>query len=129
MARINLRVSEGMRGELIDLTKATGLSQTKLVKNALAERLSVQKAADAESSTRIPTWVPDGKYVALVRGSVAAVGDSVADVSATAIIKFPDEPIRVIRKGRRIKPIHYALLAEPTLKSWKYEIVEPDFFL
>jgi predicted transcriptional regulator/predicted aspartyl protease len=128
MAIINLRVSEEMKRKLTDLAKATGSSQTELMKNALAEKLTVHETADIQSSATIPSWVPDGKYVALVRGAVAAVGDSVADVSSAAVVEFPNEPVRVVRKGKRIKPIHYAFVAEAGLKCWKYEIVDEDFY-
>jgi hypothetical protein len=44
---------------------------------------------------------------------VAAVGNSVAKVSAAAVTKFPDDPIRVTRKGKSVKPVHYAFVAMP----------------
>jgi predicted aspartyl protease len=128
LAIVNLRVSEEMKRMLMELAKATHTSQTELVKNALAERLTVHETAGTQPSTAVPSWVPDGKYVALVRGAVAAVGDSVADVSCAAVVKFPNDPIRVVRKGKHIRPIHYAFLAETTLKCWKYEIVDDESY-
>ncbi len=120
MAIINLRVPEEMKRKLADFAKATGTSQTEMVKGAVAEKLKVHEVARAGLRTNIPSWVPYGKYVALVRGAVAAVGDSVADVSAAAVVKFPNDPIRVVRKGKRIKPIQYTFLAEASLRCWKY---------
>jgi hypothetical protein len=128
MAIINLRVSEEMKKKFTELANAIGSSQTELVKSALAEKLSVHETAGSHSTTVVPPWVPDGKYVALVREAVAAVGDSVADVSSAAVAKFPNDPIRIVRKGKRIKPIQYAFLAETTLKCWKYEIVDEEFY-
>jgi len=83
-----------------------------MVKTAVAEKLTIHEAEHGEAPTDIPSWVPQGKYVALVRGAVAAVGDSVADVSCAAAVKFPNDPIRVVRKGKSIKPVQYAFMAE-----------------
>ena len=111
MAVVNLRIPEEMKRKLAGLAKATGATQTKMVKNAVAEKLIIHEVASAESSTNIPNWVPEGKYVALVREAVAAVGDSVAEVTSAALSKFPDDAIHVACKGRSIKAIHYAFLA------------------
>jgi uncharacterized protein involved in propanediol utilization len=119
VAIINLRVSEEMRRRLAGLAKAKGASQTEMVKTAVAEKLMVDEVAHAEPSMEIPSWIPEGKYVALVRGAVAAVGDSVADVVAAALAKFPEDAIHVARKGRSIKAVHYAFLAEAEMKCWK----------
>ena len=123
MAIINLRVSEEMKRKLAGFAKAKGASQTEMVKTAVAEKLAVHEVARTEPSTDIPSWVPEGKYVALVRGAVAGVGDSVADVVTAALSRFPDDPIYVARKGRSIKPVHYAFLAQMEMKCWKYVTV------
>jgi predicted aspartyl protease len=120
VAIINLRVSEEMKRKLAGLAKAKATSQTEMVKAAIAEKLAVHEVARTETSTEIPHWVPDGKYVALVRGAVAGVGDSVADAVTAALSKFPDDPIHVARKGRPIKPVHYAFLAQTEMKCWRY---------
>ena len=124
MAIINLRVPEEMKRKLAGFAKAAGASQTEMVKTALAEKLTVHEVASAEPSRNIPSWVPDGKYVALVRGAVASVGDSVADVVNDALTKFPDDAIHVTRKGKSIKPVHYAFLAQSEMKCWKYVTVD-----
>jgi predicted aspartyl protease len=128
LAIINLRVPEEMKRKLAGFAKAKGTSQTEMVKTAVAEKLMVHEVARSETVAEIPSWVPEGKYVALVRGAVAAVGDSVADVSSTAITKFPNESIRVARKGKPIRPVQYAFLAEASLRCWKYEMVDREFF-
>ena len=112
MAVVNLRMPEEMKRKLAGLAKATGASQTEMVKSAVAEKLTIHEVARAESNTSIPSWVPEGKYVALVRGAVAAVGDSVAEVVSAALTKFPDDAIHVARKGRAIKAVHYTFLAQ-----------------
>ena len=86
----------------------------------MSEKLTIYEVARTELSTEIPGWVPEGKYVALVRGAVAAVGDSVAVAVSTALAKFPDNAIHVARKGKPIKPVHYAFLAQAEMKYWKY---------
>src|SRR5208282_3295051 len=98
MAVVNFRIPEEMKRRLAGIAKATGASQTEMVKSAVAEKLTIHEVARAESSANIPSWVPEGKYVALVRGAVAAVGDSVAEVVSGALTKFPDEAIHVARK-------------------------------
>lgn len=123
-AIINLRVPEEMKRKLTGFAKATGTSQTDMVRTALAERLAVHEIARTEPDTHIPSWVPEGKYVALVRGAVAAVGDSVADVVTATLAKFPDDAIHVARKGKSIKPLHYAFLAQTEMKCWKYVTVD-----
>jgi hypothetical protein len=120
MAIINLRVSEETNRKPASLSKARGLSQSEIVETAVAERLVVQEVAGGESITDIPSWVPQGKYVALVRGAVAAVGDSVADVVTATLEKFPDDPIHVARRGGSIKPVQYAFLAQTEMKYSKY---------
>jgi hypothetical protein len=102
-----------------------GTTQTDLVKNAITDRITAHETAKAEASTAIPEWVPDGKCVALVRGAVAAVGDSVAEVVADAIAKFGDEAIHVARKGKLIRSIHYAFVPEGVYSS-KYAYISCD---
>ena len=79
-------------------------------------------------STSIPSWVPEEKYVAIVRGAVTAVGDSVAEVVSTALSKFPDDAIHVARKGKPIKAIHYAFLAYAEMRCWKYLTVDRESY-
>lgn len=113
MATINLRVTEEIKRRLGVFASAKGCQPKRSREEPVAEKLLVQEAADFEPA-KVPSWVPDGKYVALVRGSVAAVGRSVAEVSPTAITKFPNDPIRVTRKGKRIKSVEYAFLGVDT---------------
>lgn len=108
MAVVNLRIPEEMKRKLAGIAKATGASQTE---SAVAEKLTIHEVARAESNTSIPRWVPEGKYVALVRGAVAAVGDSVAEVVSAALAKFPDDAIHVARKGKSIRAVHYAFVS------------------
>jgi predicted aspartyl protease len=128
VAIINLRVSEDMKRKLAVFAKAESASQTAIVKAAVEEKLAVYEASNVRTSAAIPSWVPNGKFIALVRGAVAAVGDTVADVSSAAVAKFPNDPVRVVRKGRRIKPVQYAFLAQSTLKCWKYEMVDEESY-
>jgi predicted aspartyl protease len=124
VAIINLRVSEEMKRKLAGFAKAKGASQTEMVKTAVEEKLAVDEVSRSEPSRDIPSWVPEGKYVALVRGAVAGVGDSVADVVTAALSRFPNDPIHVARKGRSIKPVQYAFLAQTEMKCWKYVTVD-----
>lgn len=77
MTVVNFRISEEMKRKLAGIAKATGATQTEIVKSAVAEKLTIHEVARRESNAKIPNWVPEGKYVAIVRGAVAAVGDSV----------------------------------------------------
>ena len=128
MAILNIRVDETLRRKIANLAKALGTTQTDLVKNAITGRITAHETAKAEAETAIPEWVPDGKCVALVRGAVAAVGDSVAEVVADAIAKFGDEPIHVALKRKPIRPIHYAFAAHATVKCWKYLTADGESF-
>jgi len=62
-------------------------------------------------NVNIPNWLPDGIYIAFVQAAVAALGDSVAVVVTVALAKFPYKAIHVTRKGKPIKPMHYAFSA------------------
>jgi predicted CopG family antitoxin/predicted transcriptional regulator len=124
MAVVNFRIPEEMKRKLAGIAKATGASQTEMVKAAVAEKLAIHEVARAKSSANIPSWVPEGKYVALVRGAVAAVGESVAEVVSGALTKFPDDAIHVARKGRPIKAVKYAFLAQTEVRCWKYVTVD-----
>ena len=124
MAIVNLRIPEEMKRKLAGIAKATGASRTEMVKSAVAEKLTIHEVSLAESSTSVPSWIPEGKYVALVRGAVAAVGDSVAEAVSAALTKFPDDAIHVARKGKSIKAVHYAFLANADMKCWKYVTVD-----
>ncbi len=128
MAVINVRVAGEMKRKLAELAKSAGATQSELVKTAVAEKIVVHQAAKLESVTTVPDWVPDGKYVALVRGAVAAVGDSVAEVVADALTKFSEEPIHVARKGLPIERIHYAFLTNAAVKCWKYITVGQESY-
>lgn len=92
------------------------------------EKITVHEIAQEAAPLTIPARVPDGMYVALVRGAVAAVGDSVADVVAAALQKFSDDPLYVARKGKPIKTLHYAFLAEASIKCWKYTKVDEQSY-
>jgi len=120
---VNLRIPDGMKRKLESIAKETGVSQIEVVKSAVGEKLTINEFARTKLSTEIPGWVPEGKYVALVRGTVAAVGESVADVVSTALAKFPDDAILVARKGKPIKAVHYAFLAQAEMRCWKYVTV------
>jgi predicted DNA-binding protein len=124
MAVVNLRIPEEMKRKLERIAKATGASQTEMVKSAVAEKLTIHEVAKAQLSTTVPSWVPEGKFVALVRGAVAAVGDSVAEVVSATLTKFPDDPIHVARKGKPIKAVDYAFLAQAEMRCWKYVTVD-----
>jgi predicted aspartyl protease/predicted transcriptional regulator len=128
MAVVNFRIPEEMKRKLAGIAKATGASQTEMVKSAVAEKMIIHEAARAQSSANVPNWIPEGKYVALVRGAVAAVGDSVAEVVSAALTKFPDEAIHVARKGKSIKTFQYAFLAETEMKCWKYVTVDQQSY-
>ena len=128
VAVVNIRIPEEMKRKLADIAKATGASQTEMVKSAVAEKLTIHEVAHAESSANIPSWVPKGKYVAVVRGAVAAVGDSVADVVSAALTKFPDDAIHAARKGNSIKAVHYAFLAQTEINCWKYVTVDQQTY-
>jgi len=128
MAVLNVRLAEEMKRKLAELAKAVGTSQSHLVKSAVEEKIAVHEVAHTDAPPKIPEWVPDGKYVALVRGAVAAVGDSVAEVVAAALQKFSEDHIHVARKGRLIKPVHYAFFAEATMKCWKYATVDEQSY-
>jgi len=128
VAIVNLRIPEEMKRKLAGIAKATGASQTEMVKSAVAEKLTIHEVSVTESSTSVPSWIPEGKYVALVRGAVAAVGDSVAETVSAALTKFPDDAIHVARKGKSIKAIHYAFLAKAEMKCWKYVTVDQQTY-
>jgi len=129
LAVLNVRLGEEMKRKLAELAKVVGASQSELVKGAVRERIAVHEVAKEETAPLIPEWIPEGKYVALVRGAVASVGDSVAEVVAMALEKFADDPIYVGRKGKMISPIHYAFLAEESIRCWKYARVDEQNFL
>jgi hypothetical protein len=116
-----------MKRKLAGIAKATGASQTEMVKSAV-EKMAIHDAARAQSSANVPNWIPEGKYVALVRGAVAAVGDSVAEVVSATLTKFPDEAIHVACKGKSIKRVQYAFLAQTEMKCWKYVTVDQQSY-
>ncbi len=108
MPAINVRVGGETKRKLAKLAKSAGTTRSELVKSSVADKIAVHQTARLASPMTIPDWIPRGKYVALVRVGVAAVGDSVAEVVATALDKFSEEPIHVARKGRPIESVHYA---------------------
>jgi len=128
VAAVNVRVEEEMKRKLAELAKSAGATQSELVKSTIAEKIAVHQTARLVSPTTIPDWVPKGKYVALVRGAVAAVGDSVAEVVASALDKFSEEPVHVARKGRPIERVNYAFLVSAATKCWKYLTVNQDSY-
>lgn len=56
MAVVNFRIPEEMKRRLAGIAKATGASQTEMVKSAVAEKLTIHEVARAESSANIPSW-------------------------------------------------------------------------
>ncbi len=105
VAILNVRLDKASKREPANLAKSIGACQSELVKSSITGKLAVHQAANTETTTTIPEWVRWGKYVALVRGSVAAVGDLGAEVVAAAFMKFRADPIHVTRKGKSIKPV------------------------
>lgn len=98
---------------------------SKIVKELLDERLTIEAHETPSQDWSIPDWVPDGKFVALVKGAVVAVGDSVAEVTAQAASKFRDEYVQVKRKGQPIPVVEYAYHTLTELKCWRYYSVGP----
>ena len=56
------------------------------------------------------------------------MGDSVAEVVATALDKFSEEPVHVARKGRPIERVNYAFLVSAAIKCCKYLTVNQDSY-
>jgi hypothetical protein len=81
-----------------------------VVKDLLAQQVLIERLAPRHDAP-VPEWVPRGKYVALVKGGVAAVGDSVAGVASEAMSKFAQQPVVVKRKDAPIPQIDYAYAA------------------
>lgn len=100
---------------------------SKVVKELLGERLVIEELEEAKDWP-VPNWVPEGKYVALVKGAVAAVGDSIPYVLDQAVSRFKHEAIQVKRKGKPISKIEYSFFASAEVRCWRYASVgENDY--
>lgn len=122
LATINVRIDPALKEEVQKTLAKRRQKLSRVVKDLLAQQLLIERLAPPRDAP-VPEWVPRGKYVALVKGVVAAVGDSAATVASEAMSKFPQEPVVVKRKGAPIPRIDYAYAALAELHCWRYLVV------
>lgn len=104
------------------------MALSRVIRELITEAVTIDERGEVKRFTDLPTWIPEGKYVALVKGAVVAVCDTVSDAALEAIRKFRDEPFSIVRKGGSIRKIDYAFFAEEMLKCWAFSGVGESLF-
>jgi len=98
-------------------------SVSEFVRKILDEKMAIEEFAQTTSQPEnlvIPSYVPEGKYVAFVNGAVVGVGDNPSDVAQIAVGKFPNLPLVIKFNGPRQKPMEYVYISLSNPQSWKY---------
>ncbi|MHA1315691.1 MAG: DUF5678 domain-containing protein [Candidatus Helarchaeota archaeon] len=92
--------------ELIESKKYKSISD--FIRSAIIERLKIEETSGLKNKNIvIPDWIPDGKFVAIVRGAIVAVGDTAVEVTRESVAKFPDGSWVIKRKGKSVKIPEY----------------------
>ncbi len=130
MTILNIGINEKTKKKLKDIVKVSEYKTvSELVRSTINAALKIEETQRAASQEiEIPEWIPEGKYIAFVKGSIAAVGDSIAEVSREAAAKFPNESCIIRRQGKKIQLREYVFSAFSELKCWQYSMVEDRRF-
>ncbi|MHA1325634.1 MAG: hypothetical protein ACTSRL_22825, partial [Candidatus Helarchaeota archaeon] len=122
MTVLNVGINEKTKKKLKEVVKLSEYKTvSELVRSTINEKLTIEEAEkDVIQKVTIPEWIPEGKYIAFVKGSIAAVGDSIAEVSREAATKFPNEACVIKRQGAKIQLLEYVFSAFTELKCWQY---------
>jgi len=115
---INLRVKEELKKKLEKLAAQEGKTVSQLIRELIEEKIAVTEIPTHEEE-EVPDWVPNGSYVALVKGAVVSLAKTASEAAAEALSKFPEGPIRIVRKGPPPRRVEYAFLAEEMM-CWPY---------
>ena len=95
------------------------------VREAIEEKIKVEEIfQNTKEELEIPDYVPDGKYVAIIRNTIVGIGDSPSELVMNLSLKFMDDSMRIKKKGQKDDPIEYVFLAEKSLNCWQYLEVE-----
>ncbi len=121
MTTLNINIDEKKKKKLKELAN---ISEDKTISNfvrtAIEQKMVVEeKFQDKKVEIEIPEYIPDGKYVAIVRNTIVGIGDSPSELIMEISSKFMEDSIAIRKKGKKDKPLEYVFLAEQ-LKCWEY---------
>ncbi|MHA1301563.1 MAG: DUF5678 domain-containing protein [Candidatus Helarchaeota archaeon] len=123
MTILNIHIKEDEKKKIQNYVNSKEIkSVSKFVRSLIAEKLEMERQIqDYEDDIVIPDYIPKNKFVAIVKGSIVAVGDTPSEVCEIAITKFPKLPISIKFTGpNKFKPPEFIYMSLSKLNCWKY---------
>jgi predicted aspartyl protease len=128
MAIVNIHMQEEDKKKLQHTVKTLNeKSISEFMRKLVAEKVQIEECAQQKEYSQqviIPDYIPKNKYVAIVNGAIAGIGDSVTEVSLLAVEKFPNLPLVIKYNGPKPKQQHYAYMSLSDPHCWKYINIE-----
>jgi len=133
MTILNIHMKKEDKKEIQDFVNSKKIkSVSEFVRKIMAERLEMEKQFqdfEDEKDFKIPEYIPKNKFIAIVKGSIVAVGETPSEVSQIAITKFPNLPIKIKFSGpKKFKPPEFIFMSLSKLNCWKYFDFEDELY-
>jgi len=122
MTLLNIKIDKKKKEHLKEIIKDTEYkSISDFVRNVIDEKIKILESKKQNEEIPAPDWIPDGKYYAIVKSLIVAVGDSPSAIAQEVAFKFPFEKVIINRKNKEIPELEYAYSSHITdLKCWPY---------
>jgi hypothetical protein len=122
MVTLNINFEKKKKEKLNKIIQKTDHNTiSSFVRDAIEEKIKVEEIfQNTKEELEIPDYVPDGKYVAIVRNTIVGIGDSPSELVMNLSSKFIEDSIRIKKKGQKHVPLEYVFLAEKNLNCWQY---------
>jgi Arc/MetJ-type ribon-helix-helix transcriptional regulator/predicted aspartyl protease len=122
MTLLNIKIDKKKKEHIKEMIKDSEYkSISDFVRNVIDEKIKILESKKQIEEIEVPDWIPDGKYYAIVKGAIVAVGDSPSSIAQEIAFKFPFEKIIIDRKNKEIPELEYAYSSHITdLNCWSY---------
>ncbi len=130
MTILNVEKNKKKKEKIKEIVKENNQKTiSEFVRSSIDEKLKIEELTGKKFEiSKIPEWIPDGKYIAFVNGAIVSIGDTVSEVSRESAEKFRDLPCIIKRKGKPIEVPEYIFNTFAELKCWNYSILENKSF-
>lgn len=108
MTLFNVKIDKKKKEYIKDLIKESEYkSVSDFVRKVIDEKIKVLESRKYTDEIEVPDWIPDGKYYAIIKGSIVGVDDTVSSLAKEIVAKFPFEQITVKRKNKEFPKREY----------------------
>ncbi|MHA1301692.1 MAG: DUF5678 domain-containing protein, partial [Candidatus Helarchaeota archaeon] len=122
MTLLNFKIDKKKKEQIKKLIKNNKYkSISGFVKKVLDEKIKILESKKQTGEVKVPDWILDGKYYAIVNNSIVAVGDTPSEVSLETAEKFPQEQVIIKRKNAKFPHLEYVYSADiKNVNYWQY---------